>query len=265
MKCRRCIENANSYSLICKTARWHLPDSRAVDKNRALTLLWISAARVCPVLLILSSLFHFSPPPPAQPTSLLKSSPSLRRSSWSAALQAGGVVMCETCLINDDPDLCYRGGPWSSTEAKSPPLIVPHLRANKRPRSLVSLEMDYYPFCILLHPSRVFFPLSLPLQHISCFIFFSPDLNRWADNPPRLFSNENLDCRAFQRCLYRVEIGWFLLGLVNNMGRVTDTSKGEVNSATPWCRAPVARSALSAEDLSVQTCQNGTVVYNMYL
>lgn len=97
--------------------------------------------------------------------------PSLRRSSWSAALQAGGVVLCETCLINEDPDLCYRGGPWSSTEAKSPPLIVPHLCANKRPRSLISLEMDYYPFCILLHPSRVVFPLSLPLQHISCFIY----------------------------------------------------------------------------------------------
>lgn len=165
MKCRRCIENASSYSLICKTAHWHLPDSRAVDKNRALTLLWISTARVCPVLLVLSSLFHFSPPPPAQPTSLLKSSPSLCRSSWSAALQVGGIVLCETCLINEDPDLCYRwgGGSWSSTEAKSLPLIVLHLRANKRPRSLISLEMDYYPFCILLHPSRVFFPLSLPL------------------------------------------------------------------------------------------------------
>lgn len=112
----------------------------------------------------LSSLpIHFSPPPPAHATSLLKSSPSLHSSSSSAALQAGGVVLCETCLINEDPDLCYRGGPWSSAEAKSPPLIVLHLRANKRPRSLILLEMDYHPLCILLHPSRVFFLLSLPL------------------------------------------------------------------------------------------------------
>lgn len=110
MKSRRCIENANSYSLICKTAQWHLPDSRGADKNRALTLLWTSAAHVCPVLLILSSLLHFSPPPPAQQTSFPKSSPSLRCSSWSAALQAGGIILCETCLINEDPDLCYRGG-----------------------------------------------------------------------------------------------------------------------------------------------------------
>lgn len=105
MKCRSCIENANSYSLICKTAQWHLPDSRAVDKNRALALLWISSIRVCPVLLILSSFFHLSPPPPAQQTS-----PFLRLSSWSAALQAGGVILCETCLINEYPDLCCRRG-----------------------------------------------------------------------------------------------------------------------------------------------------------
>lgn len=55
VKCRSCIENAISNSLICKTARWHLPDSRAVDKNRALTLFRMSAARVCPVLLVLSA------------------------------------------------------------------------------------------------------------------------------------------------------------------------------------------------------------------
>lgn len=142
------------------------------------TKIKLSPCFECPLLMcalscLSSLLFYFGPAPPAHQTSILKSSLSLRRFSWSAALQAGGVILCETCLINEDPDLCYGAGgwAWSSSEAKSPPLIVPHLRANKRPRSLILLEMDYHPLCILLHPSTVFSRLSLPLSHVCCFSF----------------------------------------------------------------------------------------------
>lgn len=166
MKCRRCIENANSNSLICKTARWHLPGSRAVDKNKALTLFWMPAAHVRPVLLVLSAfLFRSS-----------SSSPSNLHSEVLAVPPPLLLISCTAGrwrhLVRDVPDK-WRSRPllWSSSEAKSPPLIVPHLRANKRPRSLILLEMDYHPLCILLHPSTVFSRLSLPLSHVSCFSF----------------------------------------------------------------------------------------------
>lgn len=62
-KSRRWIKNASSCSLICKTARWHLPDSRAVHEWGLLASLQVSIPHVSnhlPVLFV----FLFSPYPP---------------------------------------------------------------------------------------------------------------------------------------------------------------------------------------------------------
>lgn len=64
----------------------------------------------------------------------------------------GHSLVQDMCLINEDPDLCYRGGPAAQGGAKSPPLIAQLQRSDKRPWSLILLKADYWPVWISLQP-----------------------------------------------------------------------------------------------------------------
>lgn len=184
IKCRRCNRNANSYSLICKTPRWHLPDSRAADKNRAFILLWLSITRVSLLLLVLS-VFPLESAPIAPPFVLS----CLPESPLCSSVTSPDQLHCRRRRFpcaRHVPDkwrsrLLPQRGACSSWGAKSPPLIAQLQRTDKRPWSLILLKMDYQPLCILLHPSRSFF---LPfLYHFNTLAVLVFGLIGWMANP----------------------------------------------------------------------------------